>query len=142
LILFDANVLLYAHHSRSEWHLVSRGFVEETLSGPGSAALCWQSILAFLRIGTSPRVYPHPLTRKEASEIVSSWLAHPSVVLLEPGERFWEILSNLIDTAQVSGPLMTDAALAALALEHGATLCTTDRDFARFPTLRTFDPTA
>ena len=61
--------------------------------------------------------------------------------MLEPGDRFWQILNGLIEDGQVSGPLMTDASLAALAIEHGATLCTADRDFARFPTLRTFDPT-
>ena len=142
MILFDANILLYAYDSQSEFHLVCREFFEETLSTPGPTALCWQSILAFLRIGTNSRLFPHAFSRTEVSTIVSHWLAHPSVVLLEPGERFWEILNDLIDTAQVSGPLMTDAALAALALEHGATLCTTDRDFARFPTLRTFDPIA
>jgi toxin-antitoxin system PIN domain toxin len=141
LIVFDANVLLYAYNSRSEFHLVCRSFIEETLSGPDPAALCWQSILAFLRIGTNARAFTHPFSRAEAKAVVSVWLANPSVVLIEPGDRFWEILSKLIDTAQVSGPLMTDAALAALAIEHGATLCTTDRDFTRFPTLQTIDPT-
>jgi toxin-antitoxin system PIN domain toxin len=142
LIIFDANVLLYAYNSRSESHLVCRTFLEETLSRDDSVAFCWQSILAFLRIGTNPRAFPSPLSRREAREIVSFWLAHPSVVLIEPGERFWEILSNLIDTAEVSGPLMTDASLAALAIEHGATVCTTDRDFTRFPGLKTVDPTS
>jgi uncharacterized protein len=72
---------------------------------------------------------------------VSSWFEHPSVVLVEPGERFWGILNSLIDTAQITGPLMTDAALAALTIEHGGTLCTVDRDFTRFPALKTVDPT-
>ena len=142
MIVFDANVLLYAYNSRSEFHLPCRSFIEETLSGPDPAALCWQSILAFLRIGTNPRAFARPLSRTEATAIVSGWLTNPSVVLIEPGDRFWGILSKLIDTGQVSGPLMTDAALAALTIEHGATLCTTDRDFTRFPTLQTFDPTS
>jgi toxin-antitoxin system PIN domain toxin len=141
LILFDANVLLYAYDSGSDSQHICRKFIEQTLSGPAPAAFCWQSILAFLRIGTNPRLFLRPLNRGEASAIVSAWLTHPSVVLLEPGERFWEILSDLIDVARVSGPLMTDAAMAALAIEHGATICTTDRDFARFPKLRTVDPT-
>jgi toxin-antitoxin system PIN domain toxin len=142
LILFDANVLLYAYHSQSESHLPCRRFLEKSLSGPEPAALCWQSILAFLRIGTNPRVFQRPFSRKEATSIVALWLEQPSIVLIEPGERYWEILSRIIDAAQVTGPLMTDAALAALAVEHGATLCTTDRDFVRFPILRTFNPTA
>jgi toxin-antitoxin system PIN domain toxin len=141
LILFDANVLLYAYHTGSESHSACRRFVEETLSSPGPNALCWQTIQAFLRIGTNSRVFAHPFSRGEAKSIVSMWLVHPSLVLLEPGDRYWEILGSLIDTAQVTGPLMTDAALAALAIEHGTTICTTDRDFARFPLLRTVDPT-
>jgi uncharacterized protein len=142
LIVFDANVLLYAYNSRSEFHLPCRSFLEETLSGPETSALCWQSILAFLRIGTNPRAFTQPLNRPEATAIVSGWLTNPSVMLIEPGERYWGILSKLIDTAQVSGPLMSDAALAALTIEHGATLCTIDRDFTRFATLQTFDPTS
>ena len=141
MILFDANILLYAYDARSVPHAACRRFLEETMSAPAPSALCWQSIIAFLRIGTNARVFTHAISRREASTIVSAWLAHPSVVVLEPGERFWQILNNLINDAQVSGPLMTDAALAALAIEHGATLCTTDRDFARFSALRTIDPT-
>ena len=98
--------------------------------------------MAFLRIGTNHRAFPNPFSRREATKIVSFWLVHPSVVIIESGERFWEILNDLIDTAQVSGPLMTDASLAALAIEHGATVCTTDRDFARFSALKTVDPTS
>jgi toxin-antitoxin system PIN domain toxin len=141
LILFDANILIYAYHSRSESHVACRDFLEKTVAGTEAAAICWQSILAFLRIGTNPRVFARPLPRAEASAIISVWLNHPSIVLLEPGERYWKILSDLLDEARVTGPLVTDAALAALALEHGSSLCTTDRDFARFSTLRTIDPT-
>jgi uncharacterized protein len=141
LILFDANILLYAYDPLSPAHAACRRFFEETMSAPGSPALCWQSIIAFLRIGTNAHVFTHAISRREAAAIVSAWLAHPSVVVLEPGDRFWQILSGLIEDGQVSGPLMTDASLAALAIEHGATLCTADRDFARFPAVRTIDPT-
>jgi toxin-antitoxin system PIN domain toxin len=142
LILFDASVLLNAYHTRSTSHQQCRRFLEEALSGAGPTALCWPSILAFLRIGTNPRVFEQPFARNEASAIVSAWLAQPAVVLLEPGDRFWTILQNLIETAQIAGPLMSDAALAALAIEHGAILATTDRDFTRFPSLPTVDPSA
>jgi uncharacterized protein len=140
VILFDASVLLHAYHTRSTVHTACRRFVEDTMSRPVPAALCWQSILAFLRIGTNPRVFAQPLTRREASAIVSAWFGQWAVIVVEPGERFWPILNDLIEAAQVSGPLMTDAALAALAIEHGATLATTDRDFLRFPALKTIDP--
>lgn len=98
-------------------------------------------MLAFLRISTSPRVFEQPLSMEEAKKIVESWLAAPAVGLLEPGDVYWEILRGLLLSAQVSGPLVMDAALAALALEHGATLCTTDRDFSRFEGLRILNPT-
>jgi len=140
VILFDANVLLYAYHPRAESHLICRRFVERAMSGPQPIALCWPTIQAFLRIGTNSRVFQEPFTRREAIDIVSTWLAQPPVVLLEPGERYWPILQDLIETAQISGPMMTDAALAALAIEHGAVLCTRDRDFARFAALATVDP--
>jgi len=141
LILFDANVLLYAYHRRSASHAACRDLLERALSGPDPTALCWQSILAFLRIATNSRVFALPLSRTEATAIVSAWVKQPTVVLLEPEERYWDILSDLIETAQITGPMMTDAALAALAIEHGATLCTPDRDFARFPGLAPIDPT-
>jgi predicted nucleic acid-binding protein len=78
----------------------------------------------------------------EAAAIVTSWLGQPVADTLEPGERYWSILADLLRDAQVSGALVTDAALAALAIEHGLTLCTTDRDFARFPGLDTLNPLA
>ena len=86
-----------------------------------------------------PRVFERPLTTAEAEAAVV-WLALPSVSPVDPGERYWDVLRDLLHRAQVTGPLVTDAALAALAIEHGAALCTTDRDFARFPGLRTVDP--
>lgn len=140
MILFDANVLLYAYHPRSPAHSSCRALVEKAFSGPELAAICWHSILAFLRIGTNPRVFATPLSRKEAVGIVSSWLVRPTMVVLEPGDRYWEILSRLIEDSRIAGPMMTDAAIAALAIEHGATLCTTDRGFARFPSLAAIDP--
>jgi hypothetical protein len=71
---------------------------------------------------------------------VSRWLALPAVGTLEPGERHWRILRELLQSAQVSGPLVMGAALAALAIEHGATVHTTDRDFSRFNGLHVVGP--
>lgn len=133
MILIDANLLLYAYHPRAEHHGRARSWLETVLTGVQPVRLGWITILAFLRISTSSRIFEEPLSMSEAESIVSSWLALPRVATLEPGERYWEILGRLLHEGQVSGPLVMDAALAALALEHGATLCTTDRDFARFP---------
>jgi toxin-antitoxin system PIN domain toxin len=141
LILVDANVLLHAYHPRSQQHDRCRSWLERAFSSPMPVGLPWLSIWAFLRIGTNPRAFERPMTTTEARTIVTAWLALETVRTVEPGERYWQILSDLLVAGQVSGPLVTDAAIAALALENGASLCTTDRDFARFPALRTIDPT-
>jgi uncharacterized protein len=142
MMLVDANVLLYAYQPRSPHHERCRMWVEETFSGDEAVGIAWVTLLAFIRIATHPRVFETPLTTAEAVAIVSSWLDRDAVAVLEAGERCWEILRTLAVDAQASGPLVMDAFLAALALETGATLVTTDRDFARFPKLRRFDPTA
>ncbi len=141
MMLVDANVVLFAYYPRAEQHESCLRWMEEAFSGLTPVGMPWLTIWAFLRISTNPRAFEHPLTMKEAKEIVSSWLEIPVVLLLEPGERYWELLSKLLLDAQVKGPLVTDAALAALALEHGAIVCTTDRDFARFQGIRILDPT-
>jgi toxin-antitoxin system PIN domain toxin len=141
MILVDANVLLYAYHPRSAQHDRCRDWVERAFIGPTPVWLAWATILAFIRISTSSRVFESPLRADEARRIVAAWLEAPAVGLLNPGERFWVILQDLLQTAQVAGPLVMDAAFAALALEHGAALCTTDRDFLLFPGLRLMDPT-
>ncbi len=140
MTLVDANVLLYAYHPRAAHHERCRAWVEAEFSSGAAVRIPWATILAFLRIATNPRVFERPLTIAEAEAAVSSWLALPSVSPVDPGERYWDVLRGLLHAAQVTGPLVTDAALAALAIEHGATLCTTDRDFARFPGLRTLNP--
>jgi hypothetical protein len=141
MILVDANILLYAYHPRAEQHEFCRRWLEEFFSGPAPVHLAWITILAFLRIGTSARVFERPLSMPEAKAVVSEWLSAPAVSVLEPGEHYWEIFSDLLVRAQVSGPLVTDAALAALALEHGVAVCTLDRDFTRFPGLKLHNPT-
>ena len=104
--------------------------------------LAWVTLWAFLRISSNPHVFERPLSSAEGAEIVSSWLAQPTVAILEPGERHWEILQALMRDGQTSGERVMDAALAALAIEHGATLQTTDRGFARFRGLRCVNPLA
>ena len=140
MILIDANLLLYAYNPRAAEHEISRRWLEVTLSGASLVRFGWLTLWAFLRIATNPRVFEHPLSMTEAEEIVSSWLAQPVAGILEPGERHWEILRDLTRRGQTAGPLVMDAALAALAIEHGATLYTTDRDFARFPSLSWNNP--
>ena len=140
MILVDANVLLYAYHPRAEAHDRCCAWVEKAFSGEEPVAIAWVTLLAFVRISTNPRVFEQPLLAGEALAAVSSWLARPSVSVLEAGEACWEIFRQLVVEAQVSGPLVMDAFLAALAIENGATLATTDRDFARFPKLKLVNP--
>lgn len=142
MILVDANLLLYAYRPRAAQHAASRVWLESVLSGSEFVRFAWVTLWAFLRISTSPRAFEHPLSPSEATEAVSSWLAQPVAGVLEPGERHLEILTRVLAAGQASGPLVMDAALAAIAIEHGATLYSTDRDFARFPGLDWVDPLA
>ncbi len=140
MILVDANVLIYAYYPRAREHEPCRLWVEDAFSGLTPIGLSWITIWAFLRISTNPRAFEYPLSMEEAGEIVSTWFEVPVVLILEPGERYWKILSRLLLDSQVKGPLVTDAALAALALEHGAAMCTTDLDFTRFQDLKILNP--
>lgn len=140
MILVDANLLLYAHHERAAQHRLARTWLEAALSGTELVRFPGSTLWAFLRIATNPRVFERPFSAAEAGSVVSSLLAQPIAAVLEPGERYWEILQDLMQQGQVAGPLVMDAAIAALAIEHGATLHTTDRDFARFPGLKWRNP--
>ncbi|MDE3155121.1 MAG: type II toxin-antitoxin system VapC family toxin [Acidobacteriota bacterium] len=140
MMLVDANLLLYAYDPRSTRHEAARTWLEGVLSGSELVRFAWVSLWAFLRISTNPRVFEHPLSVTEASQLVASWLDQPVAGVLNPEERHWEILRLLTTEGQTAGPLVMDAALAAIAIEHGATLCTTDRDFARFDGLTWINP--
>ena len=140
MLLIDANLLIYAYHAESEDHAAAKEWLEATFSAADAVALPWQSIPAFLRITTHARVFQKPLAMRTARTIVATWLERPQVYISEPGARYFEVLSDLFDSAKIKGALVTDAALAALAIEHGATLCTTDGDFARFKGLKFLNP--
>jgi len=140
MILVDANILLCAYHVRAPQHEASRAWLESVLSGSRFVRFARVSVWAFLRISTNPRAFELPLAPAEAVAAVSSWLEQPVAGILEPGERHMEVLNRLIADGQASGTLIMDAALAAIAIEHGATLYTADRDFARFPGLDWINP--
>ena len=142
MILTDANLLLYAFNVAAPEHLGAKTWLEERLSSPELFALSWQSIGAFLRLSTNRKVFTSPLPMARATRIVSSWIERPMVTILEPGPRYWKIASALLEESNSRGPLVTDALLAALAIEHGATLATHDADFRRFPGLSLVDPIA
>lgn len=136
MILLDANLLIYAYDSEAKEHGPARSWLERKFSNNEGVGLSWITILAFLRIATSRRYESDPMSTEEAASVVTGWIALRNVVLLSPTERHWLILSDLLPKSQARGPLIMDAHLAALAIEHGATLCTNDRDFLRFPGLK------
>ena len=136
MILIDVNLLLYAHNLESKEHHRAASWLEEMFSGVEIIGLPWAIILAFLRIATTPRILSEPYQLDEAVLIVSDWLARSRVMIVHPTDRHWRILSNLLPKSRSRSSLIMDAHLAALAIEHGATLCTNDRDFARFPGLK------
>jgi uncharacterized protein len=138
--LVDANLILYAYDSSSSQHEPARKWLESTLSEPEPSAFAWMTIFAFLRIGTNPHALRQPFSMADGLEIVSEWLSRPNVVIVNPTERHWEIFRDLVVKGQAQSSLISDAHLAALAIEHGAILATTDRDFTRFPGLRILNP--
>jgi toxin-antitoxin system PIN domain toxin len=140
VILVDANLLLYATISDYEQHPAARSWLEGRLNDPARVGLPWPSLLAFLRIATNARLFPQPLAVKVAWARVTEWLELPNVWVPTETERHSDIFGQLlVDSASVAN-LVMDAHLAALAIEHGLTLCSTDRDFSRFPALRWENP--
>lgn len=136
----DANLLIYAHNKADDRQSAASKWLEDSLSGSESFAMNWQAVTAFLRITTHTRSFPRPFTLSEATEIVQGWLDCENVILITPTVRHWSIFHDLIIDGQTTGPLTMDAHLAALAIEHDATLATTDRDFSRFSDLNTIYP--
>ena len=140
MILVDANLLLYAYNASSEEHHQAKEWLEDALSGAEPVAFCWPVLLAFIRIATNARAFPRPLSRLEAIIAVTSWLERPQAVVVSAGQNHWDVLQRLLSEGKISGPLVSDAHLAALTIEHGGTLFTTDRDFGRFPDLKFRNP--
>ena len=140
MILVDANVLLYAEDSLSPYHDKARQWWDAQLSERSPVCLCWTVLTAFIRIGTNRRVFERPLSLKEAIHLVQSWVDQPCTRLIYPTEQHWQVLQELLEQGQAVGNLVTDAHLAALAIEHGCQLYSTDSDFARFPKLKWSNP--
>jgi hypothetical protein len=142
VIVPDANLLLYAYDSSSDQHRSAGQWLRQVLSGADTVGLSWLTIGAFLRIATNLRLGGRQLPMSSAINIVAEWLGMRAVRLIVPGEGHWATLKEILIAGRVQGPVTTDAQLAALTIEHGATLHTTDRDFARFPGLRWVNPLA
>lgn len=140
--IVDANVLLYAVNEDAPAHGPARAWLEAALSATEPVGFCWTVLLAFLRLSTRPAIFPRPLSVEQAVALMASWLERPNARVVEPGERHLETLGRLLGSMGTAGNLTSDAHLAAIALDHGAELCSCDSDFARFGGLRWTDPLA
>ena len=134
--LVDANVLLYAVNKQDPNHRAARAWLEMALSGVETIGFTWQVLLAFLRISTSPQRFSAPLSVGGATHYVQDWLQQEPATVVEPTPRHLDLLTGLLDDSGTAGNLVSDAHLAALALEHAATLASFDRDFLRFRGIR------
>jgi hypothetical protein len=139
LILLDANILVYAHAPESPHHAAARDWLQTVLGGPARVGFPWPTLLAFVRLLANPQVVRRPVALDQAWSRVQAWLVLPQAWIPLPGERHLEIFTGLI-AGESRGSLANDAHLAALAIEHGLTVCSTDRDFARFAGLRWENP--
>jgi toxin-antitoxin system PIN domain toxin len=136
----DVNLLLYAIDEEAPRHEPARAWLEETLSGSEPVGFAWAVLLGFLRISTNAAIFERPLTASEAFDYVDGWLDQPRTATVAPTERHPALLQELLEPLGTAGNLTSDAHLAALAIEHGAELCSSDTDFARFQGLRWSDP--
>ena len=141
MVIVDANVLIYAASERLPHHADAKRWIEDALSGPESIGFAWTAVLAFLRLSTRSGLFPRPLEPAVALDVVDTWLAAPPSMVPHPTARHASIMRELLLSSGTAGNLVSDAHLAALALEHGARICTFDRDFGRFSGIRTFAPT-
>ncbi len=142
VVLVDANILLYAADLESTHHRKATSWLQDALEGNQRVGLPWQTIGAFLRISTNPRLFQRALTAAEAWGAVDAWLRAPNVWVPTTSQRTLRILGNLMTTHDVRSDLVTDCQLAALAIEHGVPVVSADSDFARFPTLTWINPLA
>lgn len=140
MILVDANLLIYAENSLSPHHNKARNWWDTQLSGSSPVCLSWIVISAFIRITTNRRIFERPLSVQEATQRVQSWIDQPCTQTVNPTEQHWQIFQDLLERGQAQGNLVSDAHLAAIAIEHGCILYSTDSDFSRFPKLKWKNP--
>lgn len=140
MILIDANILLYAEDQLNPKNEAARKWWDAQLSGASPVCFCWTVLGAYIRISTNPRVFARCLSLDQALARVQSWLDQPCVRIIRPTDGHWKVFRKLLVEGQATANLVTDAHLAALAIEHGCELISTDSDFSRFPHLKWRNP--
>lgn len=139
-MIVDANVLIYAVDEDAHHHREAKDWLVRALNGPTRVGLPWVSMMAFQRVVTHPRASANPLTPRAAWAFVKDWLDAERSWIPGPGSRHADIVGRLLVDGDLRGNLVTDAHLAAIALEHGVGVVSFDSDFARFPTLTWINP--
>jgi len=142
MIVVDANLLIYAVDSTSPFHSKAKRWIEASLSGAEPVAFAWPTLLAFLRLTTRSGPMRNPISAARAFQLVDAWLDRETASIIEPGPDHRRLFRELLLPLGTAGNLTSDAHLAVIAIEHRATLCSTDNDFARFPGLRWMNPLA
>jgi len=141
VIAVDTNLLVYAHRKDSSWHDAALACVNQLAQGQTMWAIPWPAIHEFLAITTHPRIFKRPTPVSNALDQVSAWMESPALVLLSESGAYWDRLAQVVSSSRVTGPQVHDARIAALCLHHGVEyLWTADRDFGRFPDLKTRNP--
>ena len=142
MILPDVNVLVYAFRTDVPQHALCRPWLDSVVAGEARFGLSPLALSALVRVTTTPRIYKEPSTLEDAFGFCEDLLGQPHAEIVEPGERHWDIFRRLCLTTGTSGPRVTDAWFAALAIEWGCEWVTMDRDYARFPGLKWSRPEA
>ena len=142
MIFPDLNLLIYAHNTAAKQHERAFEWLESVLNGEEKVCFCWHTILGFIRISTTPSMFPRYFTNSAAISIANELMSSRNSIMLSPGERHFSIFTKLANETGFSGPKISDVHLAALAIEHSATFASSDRDFRFFEGLRLIDPLA
>jgi toxin-antitoxin system PIN domain toxin len=140
VIVVDVNLLIYAVNEDAPMHSRAKRWWESAVAGPETVGLTWSVLLAFLRLSTRPGAFRNPLPLEAALDIIDEWLAQVHVTIVEPAARHRQIFRGCLSAIGIGGNLVSDAHLAAIAVEHNATLYSSDADFSRFPGLRWRNP--
>ena len=140
MVIPDANILIYAYNADAVQHKTAAEWLIQSFKASELVGLCWPSLWAFIRLNTNPKLWPKPKSSEEVFDIIHDWQSQPNALIVHPGPRHNAILRSLVLETRSIGTLVSDATLAAIAIEHAATLVSTDRDFRRFSGLRWVNP--
>ncbi len=141
MIALDTNILVYAHREDSQFHLAAKTCVEALAQGAQAWAIPWPCVHEFYSITTHPSIYSPPSTSAQAIKQIDAWLSSPTLVMLGETESYWQTLKLQLQTSKVAGPQVHDARIAAICIEHAVKeFWSADRDFSRYPLLKSFNP--